>query len=53
MGKCAIKHKQKWEDLTRDQSKVTCLIYGHGHSSYDYKVKNYFGTKYAKGRTFK
>ena len=53
MGKRADKHNKRCADHPRDGSKLTCLIYGPGRSSYECKVLNDFGAKYSKYRHFK
>ena len=37
-------------DHKKYRSQLTCIIYGPGHSPYEYKVLGEFGTKYAKAR---
>ena len=50
MGNHTDKRKQRYVDHMRDRSKLTCLIHSPGHSSYECRVLNDFGTKYAKER---
>ena len=53
MGKRAGKSDQRCVGIQRYISQLTCLITGPGHSSYECKVLNHFGTKYTIGGTFK
>ena len=53
MGTCAGKCKQSYVHCPRDRSKLTCLINGIGNLSFECKVLNHFGAKYANGRDFK
>ena len=53
MGKRSGNRKQGYVNCPHDQSKLTCLIHGPGHSSEQNKLLNYFATKYSKGRHFK
>ena len=47
-SKRAGKRKQRYVDILRDQSKLTCLFHGPLHSPDECKVLNYFGFKYTK-----
>ena len=53
MDKRAVKCKQRCVDQISYLLQLTCLIHGPGHSSDEYKVLNYFGTKYSKVSPFK
>ena len=43
-------HKKRYVNHPRDQSKLTCLIRGPGHSSDECKVLSYFVSKNTKSR---
>ena len=53
MGKFAVKCKKRYVDFPRDILKLTSLICGLGHSSYNFKVLNDFGTRYSAIIPFK
>ena len=53
MSKTDGKRNQRYVDHPRYQSKLTCLIHGHGHSSDECNVLNGFGSKYTKIRPTK
>ena len=44
------KHKKRYVNHPRDQSKLTCIISGPGNSSDECKVLGDFGSKYTKIR---
>ena len=52
MGKHAGKSKKRYLDHSRDQLKLTSLIFGLGQSSEQLKVLNRSDTKYAAGKPF-
>ena len=53
MGRCTGKHKQRYVNFPRYQSQLAYQIHVPGHSSDECKIRNIFGTKYAKYRHFK
>ena len=53
MDKRAGKLKQGYVYFPRDILKPISLIHGNGKSSKQYKVVDYFGTRYAASRIFK
>ena len=50
MGKCYGNNKQRYADISRDRSQLTCLIHVPGHSLDEFKVLNDFGNNYSIGR---
>ena len=50
MSESAGKRSKRYEYHLNDRSKITCIIYGPGHSSDEYKVLGDFGSNYAKIR---
>ena len=53
IGKSSVKCKQMCVYHLSVQTKLTCLIHGLVHSSYEIKVLKYFGNKYSKVKLFK
>ena len=45
----SVKSRNRYLDHSKDRSKQTFLIHGHGHSSYECKFLGYSVTKCAKG----
>ena len=53
MGKHYDKRKQRYVDISRDRSKITCTIHINDYYSKHFKVLNDFGTRYATRIYFK
>ena len=53
MSERSDKFRKRYVDHPKDISKLTCLIHGPGHSSYECKVLGNFGSKYSKRRPTK
>ena len=53
MSESTGKHRKRYVDYPKGNSKPTCLINGPGHSSDKCKLLGYFGSQYAKSRPTK
>ena len=53
MGKLDGKRNQRYVDLPRDRSKLTCMIHEPRHYLEKCKILNEFITEHASGRPFK